>query len=55
VAWLIAKNCFDLLDAPVEMVAGEDVPMPYNHTLELAAQASPEKVVAAAKKVLYIS
>jgi len=54
VAWLISKNCFDYLDAPVEMVASEDTPMPYNHTLELAAQPSVEKVVKAAKKVLYI-
>lgn len=54
VAWLVSKNCFDDLDAPVELVASEDVPMPYNHTLELAAQPSVDKVVAAAKKVLYM-
>ncbi|MFP4152232.1 MAG: pyruvate dehydrogenase complex E1 component subunit beta, partial [Alkalispirochaeta sp.] len=35
VGWLISKNCFDDLDAPVELVHSEDVPMPYNHTLEL--------------------
>ena len=54
VAWLVSKNCFDLLDAPVELVSSEDVPMPYNHTLELAAQPSVEKITAAAKKVLYL-
>jgi pyruvate dehydrogenase E1 component beta subunit len=54
VAWLISKNCFDVLDAQVEMVASEDIPMPYNHTLELAAQPSVAKVVAAVKKVLYL-
>ena len=54
VGWLISKNCFDHLDAPVELVMGEDVPMPYNHQLELAAQPSVEKIVKAAKKVLYI-
>ncbi len=53
-AWLISKNCFDLLDAPVELVASEDIPMPYNHKLELAAQPSVEKILAAAKKVLYL-
>ncbi|MBP7495511.1 MAG: pyruvate dehydrogenase complex E1 component subunit beta, partial [Spirochaetales bacterium] len=37
VAWLISKNCFDVLDAQVELVSSEDVPMPYNHRLELAA------------------
>ncbi len=53
VAWLISRNCFDMLDAPVEFVSSEDVPMPYNHRLELAAQPSADKVVEAAKKVLY--
>ena len=40
VAWLVSRNCFDELDASVELVSGEDVPMPYNHALELAAQPS---------------
>ncbi|MBD3308451.1 pyruvate dehydrogenase complex E1 component subunit beta [candidate division KSB3 bacterium] len=53
VAWLISKNCFDLLDAPVELIASEDVPMPYNHRLELAVQPSVEKVVNAVNAVLY--
>jgi pyruvate dehydrogenase E1 component beta subunit len=54
IGWLISRQCFDDLDAPVELVTGEDVPMPYNHTLELAAQPSKEKVVDAVKKVLYL-
>ncbi len=53
VAWLISKNCFDVLDAQVELVSSEDVPMPYNHRLELAAQPSTDKVIAAVRKVLY--
>lgn len=53
VGWMIANNCFDDLDAPVELVHSEDVPMPYNHTLELAIQPSVEKVVSAAKRVSY--
>ena len=53
VAWLVSHNCFDVLDAPVELVSGEDVPMPYNHRLELAAQPSAEKVVKAALRALY--
>ncbi len=52
--WLISQKCFDSLDAPVEMVAMEDVPMPYNHGLELAVQPSVEKIVAAAKRSMYI-
>ena len=51
--WLISKNCFDYLDAPVEVINCEDVPMPYNHHLELAAQPSVEKIVKAARKVSY--
>ena len=53
-AWLVSKNCFDYLDAPVELVASEDVPMPYNHALELAAQPSVAKVTAAVRKVMYL-
>lgn len=53
VAWLVSRNCFDDLDAAVELVSGEDVPMPYNHNLELAAQPSVEKIVDAVKRVLY--
>ncbi len=53
VAWLVSKNCFDILDAPVELVASADVPMPYNHRLELAAQPSVENVVKAVNQVLY--
>ncbi len=54
VAWLISRNCFDILDAQVELVSSEDVPMPYNHRMELHVQPTVEKVVAAAKRVLYM-
>jgi pyruvate dehydrogenase E1 component beta subunit len=54
IAWLVSHHCFDELDAPVELVAGEDVPMPYNHSLELAAQPSVEKIVQAAKRAAYM-
>ena len=53
VAWLVSRWCFDSLDAPVELVSGEDVPMPYNHALELAAQPSIVKIVDAVKRALY--
>lgn len=55
VSSLIARNCFDDLDAPVEEVTGMDVPMPYNHTLELMVQPNVEKIVAAAKRALYLA
>ncbi len=54
IGWLVSRNCFDYLDAPVELVASEEVPMPYNHKLELAAQPSVEKIVKAAKNTLYM-
>jgi len=54
VAFLIHRNNFDDLDVPVELVSGEDVPMPYNHTLELAAQPSVEKIPAAVRRVMYL-
>lgn len=50
----IQKGIFDELDAPVLRVTGADVPMPYNKHLEKTAKVSPEKIVAAAKKVLYL-
>jgi len=54
VAWLVSNRCFDQLDAQVELVASIDVPMPYNHQLELAVQPSVEKIIAAVKKVMYL-
>src|SRR6266571_718784 len=48
---LIQRDAFDDLDAPVQRVTQADVPMPYNKVLERAAKASPEKVVAAARRV----
>ncbi|MFP4430080.1 MAG: pyruvate dehydrogenase complex E1 component subunit beta [Spirochaetaceae bacterium] len=54
VAWLISKNCFDVLDAQVELVSSEDVPQPYNHTLELAVQPTVEKIIDAVKRVTYM-
>ncbi len=53
IAWLISRHAFDDLDAPVELISSEDVPLPYNHGLELAAQPSVEKICEAAKRVCY--
>ncbi|GAB6090451.1 pyruvate dehydrogenase complex E1 component subunit beta [Spirochaeta dissipatitropha] len=52
IGWMISKNCFDDLDAQVELVASEDVPMPYNHNLELAVQPSIEKIIDAVHRVM---
>ncbi len=53
VSHIVSTQCFDDLDAPVEFVSSEDVPMPYNHTLERAVQPSEEKIIAAVKKTCY--
>ena len=55
IGWLVSRECFDDLDAQVELVASEDVPMPYNHLLELAAQPSVPRIVQAVRRVLYLS
>ncbi|HWA40213.1 MAG TPA: pyruvate dehydrogenase complex E1 component subunit beta [Gemmatimonadales bacterium] len=51
----LQREVFDELDAPVLRVTGADVPMPYNKHLEKAAKADAPKIVAACKKVLYLS
>ncbi len=53
IAALMMEHAFDWLDAPVVRVAGEDVPMPYAANLEAMTLPQPEKIVAAAKSVLY--
>ncbi len=45
---LIQEQAFDFLDAPIQRVAGADVPMPYSRPLEQAAYPHAENVVAAA-------
>jgi pyruvate dehydrogenase E1 component subunit beta len=54
VADTIQREAFDTLDAPVLRVTQADVPMPYNKRLERAAKPSVEKIVAAARRVLYL-
>lgn len=48
----IYEKCFDYVDAPIKRVAQDEVPLPYNRTLEQAALPQPEDVVAAVKEVL---
>lgn len=48
----IYELAFDELDAPVERVAGADVPMPYAKNLERAAIPTDADIVAAAKRAL---
>jgi pyruvate dehydrogenase E1 component beta subunit len=42
------EEVFDYLDAPIVRVTSEDVPVPYNEKLELAALPNEQKILAAA-------
>ncbi len=48
----IMADAFDSLDAPVARVAGEEVPMPYNKTLEMAAIPDARRVVDAVHSIM---
>ena len=54
VAYRIQRACLDYLDAPVERVTSDDVPMPYAAPLEIEVQPQPRDVIAAVKKALYL-
>ena len=50
---VVMENAFDWLDAPVERIAGLDIPMPYAASLEKAALPQVEHIVDAAKAACY--
>lgn len=50
----ISSRAFDYLDAPVERVTQEDVPLPYAHELEKFSIPNLDKIRSAVKKVLYL-
>ena len=54
VAYQMQKHCMDMLDAPIERVTSDDVPMPYAKNLELEVQPQVADVVAAVKRALYM-
>ena len=43
------SEAFDFLDAPIRRLAGRDIPIPYNRTLERATVPQVEDIVAAAR------
>ena len=49
----IQHRAFDYLDAPILRVTGADVPMPYAKNLEHLCLPDPQRVMEAAKRVLY--
>jgi pyruvate dehydrogenase E1 component beta subunit len=54
IAYRVQHACLDWLDAPVERVTSDDVPMPYARNLELEVLPQPKDVIAAVKRAMYI-
>jgi pyruvate dehydrogenase E1 component beta subunit len=54
VAYQVQRHCLDALDAPVERVCSDDVPMPYAKNLEDQVQPQVPDVVAAVRRALYL-
>ena len=54
IAYKVQKDAFDYLDAPVKRVTALDTPMAYAPTLVEAYLPNKDKVVKAAKEVMYI-
>ena len=54
VAYQMQRACMDALDAPIERVTSDDVPMPYAKNLEDEVQPQVKDVVAAVRRALYL-
>ncbi len=52
VARIVESEAFDYLEAPVRRLAGLDIPIPYNRTLEYHAVPQVEHIVAEARKLV---
>nr|YP_010619288.1 Pyruvate dehydrogenase E1 component, beta subunit [Amplisiphonia pacifica]WAX03301.1 Pyruvate dehydrogenase E1 component, beta subunit [Amplisiphonia pacifica] len=48
----VNDHCFDLLDAPIIRLSSQDIPTPYNGTLEKATVVQPEQIVEAVQRLL---
>jgi pyruvate dehydrogenase E1 component beta subunit len=53
ILYKIQKPAFDYLDAPIEYVHSDEIPVPFNHFLEEAMMPSVDRIVAAVKGVCY--
>ncbi len=52
IASLIAEEAFDYLDAPIKRVAGKNVPIAFNETLEKKAVPAADDIAAAARSLI---
>jgi len=53
ILYMLHKAAFDYLDAPIEYVHSDEIPVPFNHYLEEAMMPSVDKIVTAVKEVCY--
>ncbi len=53
IASIIQQQAFDHLDAAVEIVAGKETPIPFNHTLERTGVPGVDDIVRAGRKACY--
>ncbi len=54
IAFEIQHRAFDALDAPIERVTQEDVPLPYAHNLEIASLPNVDRIIRAVRKAMYM-
>jgi pyruvate dehydrogenase E1 component beta subunit len=53
ILYKLHKRCFDHLDAPIEYVHSDEIPVPFSHPLEEAMMPSVDRIVNAVKEVCY--
>jgi pyruvate dehydrogenase E1 component beta subunit len=53
ILYRIQKPAFDFLDAPIEYVHSDEIPVPFNHFLEEAMLPSVDRIVSSVKEVCY--
>ena len=53
ILYKLQKPAFDYLDAPIEYVHSDEIPVPFNHFLEEAMMPSVDRIVTAVKEVCY--
>ncbi len=54
IASIVQQEAFDYLDAPIEIVAGKNTPIPFNTRLERVCVPQEADIVAAVKRCLYL-
>jgi pyruvate dehydrogenase E1 component beta subunit len=53
ILYKLQKRCFDDLDAPIEYVHSDEVPVPFSHPLEEAMMPSVDRIVSTVKETCY--